>query len=115
MSRVSGEQAESDALRYLIQQGLTLVERNFTAPFGEIDLILIESDSLVFVEVRMRKCSVYGDALESITVSKQNKLIKTAEHYLVRRHKYAKMVCRFDVVCIDNHKNIKWIRDAFGA
>ena len=52
---ISGEQAEQQACDFLITQGLTMVERNFRSPYGELDLIMVDGETLVIVEVRFRK------------------------------------------------------------
>jgi len=108
----SGVEAEALAAEYLQRQGLTLKERNYTCRLGEIDLILQDGTTIVFVEVRQRSRSAFGGAAESITAHKRKKLIATARHYLARqRHLPA---CRFDAVLLDGNGQIEWIRDAFG-
>ncbi len=97
---------EQLALAYLQRQGLQLIAQNWQQPkVGEIDLIMLQSgrswDTLVLVEVRKRKISAFGDALMSITPSKQRKLIKTAHYFLQQHPKYANFECRFDVVGFD--------------
>lgn len=94
---------EQLAADFLQQQGLRLIARNWQQPkVGEIDLVLIEHgrswNVLVFAEVRKRKLLGYGDALASITRSKQKKLIKTARYFLRHHPEYADFECRFDVV-----------------
>ncbi len=111
---LKGSAAEQIAAAYLQQQGLALVARNYRCRFGEIDLIMTEDDTLVFVEVRMRASDAFGGAAASITATKQAKLLITARHYLsgLRREP----VCRFDAVLITgtHHYTIEWIRNAFG-
>ena len=108
---IRGEQSEQKACDYLIQQGLCLVEKNFSCQYGEIDLIMKDSDILVIVEVRFRKSTHYGSALESITPKKQSRLIATAQLYLVT-HKITSAV-RFDVVTLSHAPEIHWIKNAF--
>ncbi len=74
----TGTKAEDDALAFLQGQGLTPVTRNFRCRSGEIDLIMQDGNTLVFVEVRKRKNRLYGGAAASITPAKQQKLIKNA-------------------------------------
>jgi putative endonuclease len=88
---------------------------------GEIDLILQERDTLVFVEVRMRRSDAFGGAVESITVRKRAKLLAAARHYLARHVLAAPAAgrgnlppCRFDAVLIDAAGSVRWVRDAFG-
>ena len=106
-SHVTGQNAENLALTYLQQQNLRLVKRNFHSRFGEIDLIMEDSDSLVFVEVKHRQAGL-NHAIESINYSKQQKLIKTAQYYLLKYNLDA--ACRFDAVVFDNNQ-IEWLKN----
>ena len=111
---LKGKNAEQFARRYLEQQGMCLVESNYRCKAGEIDLIMQERDTLVFVEVRYRGSANFGSAAESITPAKQRKLLTTARHYL--QHHRTSAPCRFDVVGITGQNgvdNIEWIKDAF--
>lgn len=69
-SVTTGSQAEQLALNYLQQQGLTLITQNYHSRRGEIDLIMLDENTLVFVEVRYRKSAAYGSALESVNSQK---------------------------------------------
>jgi len=106
-----GNKAEQRALRYLLDQGLKHLESNFRSRFGEIDLILQDRETLVFVEVRYRKQASHGGAAASVDRYKQQKLIKTGLCYLQKHSPEA--VCRFDVVAIEEKGKLVWIRNAF--
>ena len=106
-----GEQAEKQAYEFLISQGLTLIERNFRSPYGELDLIMKDGKTLVIVEVRFRKNDKFGSALESVTHSKQAKISATTEIYLSSQTE--SMPIRFDVVGISGNGELKWVKDAF--
>ncbi|MCI0655380.1 MAG: YraN family protein [Methylococcaceae bacterium] len=113
-AKASGEEAESIALEFLKKQGMRLIERNYHCRNGEIDLIMEHLGTLVFVEVRFRKSSAFGSALESIDARKKSRIIHCASHYLSTR-KVSK-TARFDVVAIspDNRRlDIDWVVDAF--
>ena len=104
----TGTKAENDALIFLQGQGLIPVTRNFRCRLGEIDLIMQDGNTLVFIEVRKRKNRLYGGAAASITPAKQQKIIKTAYFYL-QRYKTLP-ACRFDVVAWDG--NIcQWLKN----
>ncbi|MCG7907510.1 MAG: YraN family protein [Candidatus Thiodiazotropha taylori] len=107
-----GEAAEQLAVDYLSRRGLKLVTRNFRCKVGEIDLVMREKRTLVFVEVRYRQSDDYGSALESITPSKQRKLLAAANLYLQKNQ--IDQACRFDVVAINGsaNKRTTWIKDA---
>lgn len=109
-----GQQAEQLACEYLQQQGLTLVERNYYCRLGEIDLIMQHHKSLVFIEVRYRKNNLFGGAIGSITTKKQDKLQKTALHYL-QQHK-TRQNSRFDVIAITGQgpqQTLEWLQNVF--
>lgn len=112
-----GARAEELSCRFLLAHGLALITRNYRSRHGEIDLVMRDRDTVVFVEVRMRSRGDFGGAVESIDARKRRRLVATAEHYLQRRE-HASTACRFDVVCVNaNERNqeIEWIQDAFGA
>ena len=109
----TGEAAEALACRYLEQQGLVLMERNYRCRTGEVDLIMRDGDCIVFVEVRSRHNSRYGTPAETITRTKQRRLCRAASYYLLTHHYNAP--CRFDVIAILQQQQLEWIRDAFQA
>ncbi|GAB1258299.1 YraN family protein [Aurantivibrio plasticivorans] len=119
---IKGEHAEQQAAKYLLSHGLKLVEKNYRAQGGEIDLIMQDAECLVFVEVRFRKQHGFGSASETVDFRKQNKLIKAAQQYLQQHQITDKVPCRFDVVGINQLPNesqgrskheIDWIKNAF--
>jgi len=117
--RNAGLAAEKIAATFLKNKGLKLVTQNYHCRYGEIDLVMKEANTLVFVEVRLRSNSQFGSAGASITAQKQQKLIATAQHFLQHHEKtsYANSACRFDAVLM--HKadldSIEWLRNAFDA
>ncbi len=106
-----GSVMEERAHSFLEHQGLRLVTRNYRCRRGEIDLIMFDSETLVFVEVRYRKSSRFGTAAETVGSRKQSRLIAAAGHYL--SHCHTQPPCRFDVVGIDGNNRIEWIKNAF--
>lgn len=114
MKRLSseiGSDAETVALEHLQQHGLTLIERNYLCRRGEIDLIMEDSGTLIFIEVKYRQSERYGSAAEMVTQQKQRKIITTALHYL-QQHK-RDQACRFDVIAISPDSGVNWIKSAF--
>lgn len=107
-STQKGKAAEQLALHYLEQQGLRLVETNYSTRMGEIDLIMWQQHSLVFVEVRQRNNLNFGGAAASVGLVKQERLWKTAQIYLQRYT--SPPACRFDLLAINGGK-VEWIRD----
>ncbi|HEY4373274.1 MAG TPA: YraN family protein [Burkholderiales bacterium] len=110
----SGSAAEGMALKYLEAQGLKLVERNFRCRVGEIDLIMADGGTLVFVEVRLRTNPAFVSAGESISHRKQARIVAAANQFLAGKRE---VPCRFDCVLLDKlePEAIEWIKNAFGA
>jgi putative endonuclease len=107
-----GQRAEQLAFEFLHRHGLTKVERNYRCRFGEIDLIMRDGQTLVFVEVRMRASRSFGGASESIDGHKQRKLLSAARHYISSLGKLPD--CRFDAVLLNGDTEVEWIKNAFG-
>ena len=95
----AGRAAEDAAAALLRGKGMTVVERNFRAKVGEIDLVAKDKDEIVFVEVRARASSSFGGAAASVGGAKRRKLIKAAQLWLQARSWTGP--CRFDVVAVD--------------
>ncbi len=111
---LSGAQAEDLACAHLERAGLRLLTRNYRCPQGEIDLVMDDRDTLVFVEVRYRRSNAFGTPAETVDRRKQARLQAAAGHYLLTRG--ADRICRFDVVAVSGRDaRIEWLRDAFGA
>ncbi len=108
---VRGNQAELGARSFLEKQGCQVLVSNFRSKTGEIDLIVIDRATLVFVEVRYRAENSRGSGAESVTHTKQRRIISTAEYFLVTHPQYRLWPCRFDVISMD--AKINWIRRAF--
>ncbi|MGK9067505.1 YraN family protein [Stutzerimonas chloritidismutans] len=111
-----GQQAEDAAKRYLERHGLRLVQRNWSCRSGELDLVMLDGDTVVFVEVRYRRHTAWGGALESVDYRKQQKLVKAAQLFLQKESRWARHPCRFDVIAIEAGSSAaspNWIRNAF--
>lgn len=110
-----GHLAEQEACSFLENHGLNLLTANYSCSGGEIDLIMQDGDYRVFVEVRYRKNSRLGSGIESVTKSKQQKIIRAAKHYLISNNLYDKIKCRFDVIASwpNDKQKIQWVKDAF--
>lgn len=111
---LSGAQAEEFACAHLERAGLKLLARNFRCPQGEIDLVMDDRDTLVFVEVRYRHSNAFGSPAETVGRHKQARLRAAAGHYLVKHA--VDRICRFDVVAVSSSEpRVEWLRDAFGG
>ena len=113
-----GRDAEELAERYLSRHGLMPVMRNYRCRRGEIDLVMRDADTLVFVEVRRRTSHAFGGGVASVDSRKRTRLVAAAEHYLMMKRIGDERPCRFDVVAIDGRSprtTIEWVRDAFDS
>lgn len=117
-ARSFGLHSEEDAVRFLRRMGYKIVERNYRTRRGEIDLIAYDGDTLVFVEVKARRGSVFGGAAWSVDRRKQIRLEKAARHYLHYRQ-ITDRDCRFDVVHIQlgdgKFTDFRLVKNAFEA
>lgn len=111
----AGARAEALAATFLESRGLVIVERNWRRRCGELDLIARDGDTLVFVEVRLRRSRAFGGAAASIHAAKRARLVAAAGLYLGNLN--ASPPCRFDVVLLDAlaTDRIQWLRDVISA
>jgi putative endonuclease len=111
-----GHAYERIAEQFLSKKGYLTKTRNYHTKQGEIDLVMQNNNTIVFVEVRYRKSNMYGSAEESITKTKQAKIILSAKHYMTK-FKAWNMDARFDVITIkpssSSQLEINWLKDAF--
>ncbi len=110
-THVRGNNAESRAAELLVRKGYTIVERNFRTKLGELDIIARDGTTLVFVEVRSRKTTKFGSALEAVGWRKQRQVTRVAKMYLARRRPRF-VSCRFDVVGITGDEVVH-VKDAW--
>jgi len=109
----SGFLAEQRALDYLLSRGLRLVERNFRAKVGELDLVMADGEQLVVVEVRRRASADWGGAAASVDAAKQARVRRAATVFLAARFGERRWPpVRFDVVAVDGDR-MRWLRAAF--
>ena len=119
LTKLLGNRGERLAARYLRRQGLRILERQYSTRSGEIDLIALDGDCLVFVEVKTRRSNQAGDPVEAITIGKQKQLTRLALTYL-KRHNRLEQRARFDVVAIlwptgSRKPEVRHYRNAFPA
>lgn len=116
-TKEKGEITETLATDYLVEQGLIFQEKNRYSRMGEIDIIMKEGETFVFVEVKYRASAQFGGAISAISASKQQKIKKTAAFYLQQcgLNEY-NTPCRFDVIALQGNINdidITWLKNAF--
>jgi len=106
-----GRAAEAIAADHLSGRGLSIVGRNVRSRHGEIDIVARDGETLVFVEVRLRRPGRFGGAADSITAAKRARMTAAARDYLARQPRTPP--CRFDVVLLDalDASRVEWLRD----
>ena len=112
-----GNIGEEMALRYLENIGYKLITKNFRIRTGEIDIIMTDNETLVFVEVRTKTSDFFGSPEATINFKKRQKILNTARYFLHSHHNFQNRECRFDIIAIVMRKgkdaNIKHITNAF--
>jgi putative endonuclease len=115
----AGREAEAFALQHLQRHGLSLITQNWLCKRGELDLVMLDGDTVVFVEVRYRRHAGWGGALESVDFRKREKLVRAAQFFLQKESRWANSPCRFDVVAINgdpgNAPALNWLKNAFDS
>jgi len=110
-----GSKGESLAVTFIKKRGYTVITRNYKTPFGEIDIIAKDGDTVVFIEVKTRKNTVFGYPFESVNKKKMQKIKNSALHYLKKQGQEFRV--RFDVISIvstySGHNEVEHITDAF--
>lgn len=115
-TRAAGARYEALALAHLQRAGLQLIARNVTYRQGELDLVMRDGTTVVFVEVRYRKRADAGSGAESVGPAKRAKLVRAAGLFLAAHPALARQPCRFDVVSLGGDADdIDWRRDAFDS
>ena len=113
-----GLRFEDQARDYLLEHGLLLIQSNYRCRFGEIDLIMLDRDTVCFIEVKFRRSLAFGGAAVAIPRSKQRKIIKAALFYLAANMRLAHHALRFDALLIQQQSagiDFNWIKNAFYA
>ena len=128
ISQQLGQWGEQQAIFELKQAGFDIIKQNFHSRYGEIDIIAIKQQELLFVEVKARAKTQRGTAVEAVTWTKQQKMIKTVLHFLEKNPQFHEFYLRFDIFCFDFHQvfaknvqhdfskytyDLQWIENAF--
>ena len=112
-----GDFYEDLACRYIKEQGAKILQRNFRAMRGEIDIIATDGEYLCFIEVKYRQNSLRGNPEEAVNFSKQKQICRISNIFLISRYHSLEKPIRYDVIALtgtDNAVNIRWIKNAFG-
>jgi putative endonuclease len=115
-TQAHGGAAEALAERFLVRRGLVVLGRNLRCRGGELDLVCLDRDTIVFVEVRLRRNARFGGAAASITAAKQRRIVLAAQWWLGGAGRvHARRPCRFDAALLGSldENRIEWLRGAF--
>ena len=115
-----GDKFEVEAVNLVRATGMRILARNFSGKTGEVDIVAVADDTLVFLEVRARRHPRYASAAGSVDRRKQLRILRTAQLFLQRYPQWAHMPCRFDVIAFDPRQSlcenrVTWIHAAFTA
>ena len=116
--RARGDEAEAAARAHLAAAGLRILASNAAARFGELDLVMLDGATVVFVEVRYRRSARFGGGAASVDAGKRRRLVLAAQQFLAAHRRYRDAPCRFDVIDASGDPSaprLHWIRDAFRA
>ncbi|MCL2186176.1 MAG: YraN family protein [Treponema sp.] len=107
-----GKQGEEQAAAFLKSSGMEIITQNYRSKTGEIDIIALDRETIIFIEVKT--WSVFGmeDLKYGVDIKKQRKIIKTAKFFLLENRKYSNMTIRFDVIFVSNN-SINHLASAF--
>ena len=114
--RHRGPAGEDLAGRFLLRQGLTLLQRGYRCRLGELDWVCRDEDTLVIVEVRARAANAWVDAVASVSQAKQKRIVLATRHLLMTHPHWAALAVRFDVIGLTHRHSevdIEWIKNAF--
>ncbi|MDY6787568.1 MAG: YraN family protein [candidate division WOR-3 bacterium] len=111
--RKKGEIGEDTAVQYLKSLKKHIIERNYYSPFGEIDIIVEEDRTIVFIEVKYRESRRMGKPAESVDFRKKRRIVLSARHYMMKHPRLAQHNIRFDFIGIDTEREppVQYIRD----
>lgn len=116
ISQQIGMNIEERAFLFLKKQGLHMLEQNYARKTGEIDIIALDHQTLVFVEVRFRANTHYGYAFQTVNKAKQRRIMNTAKLYLQANKRFQQYTCRFDIMSASLYNGnliFEWLQHAF--
>lgn len=117
-ARTRGARVEAAARDHLVAAGLRMLAANAQARHGELDLVMRDGETVVFVEVRYRRSAAFGGGFASVDAGKRRRLVLAARQFLAMHRELRDAPCRFDVVDASGDPAapvLKWLRDAFRA
>lgn len=111
-NKILGRIGEAKARRFLKKKGYKIIEKNYATKFGEVDLIGLYKDFLVFIEVKTRTNYKFGNPMDAVTKTKQDHYKMVCRFFCYTNRKYDNYQPRFDVIEVIGNR-INHIEDAF--
>lgn len=99
-----GKVGEDIVIKYLLDKGYKILERNYFCKIGEIDIVALDGDEFVFIEVKTRSQKMFGDPVDAVDLSKRNHIYRTAEYYIMKAGIENRKI-RFDVIEVKQYEN----------
>ncbi|MBQ3670944.1 MAG: YraN family protein [Treponema sp.] len=114
-SRQKGNDGENRACSFLLRLGYTIISRNFRSRRGEIDVIALDGDTVVFVEVKTLPSGNPDILAHELNLRKQKRIIETSQFFLLNNRQYSNSKIRYDVIVIDmpDFEPVYHIQEAF--
>lgn len=109
----TGQAAERHAEQFLLARGLRLLDRNWRCPRGELDLVMLDGDTVTVIEVRARGHAGYGGAAGSVHAGKQRRIAAATQAWLIAHPRWAEAPLRFDVLAYEGEEPCEWLKAAF--
>ncbi|MBQ9266993.1 MAG: YraN family protein [Clostridia bacterium] len=94
---VLGKQGEDAVSDFLLESGYEILERNYQCKIGEIDIIALDVDEIVFIEVKTRSQERFGSPADAVDGRKKRHIYRTAEYYVMMNELENRKI-RFDVI-----------------
>ena len=112
-NKEKGYRYEDIAISYLIRKGHKIIRRNYHSRHGEIDIISLDGDTLVFTKCKFRSSDNFGSPLEAVTITKQRRICHTAMCFYAASPYNEDKNCRFDVIAVHSDGTVEHIENAF--
>lgn len=112
-NRFGGIKGENHAIKFLHDNGYKIIDRNVVMAHGELDIVAMDGETVVFIEVKSRENLKFGTPIEAVTPTKVRNMLSAAKQYIASKHLYERNI-RFDVVTVLRGK-VELVKDAFWA
>ena len=102
--KTAGKAGEDRASAWLTERGLAVIARNYRSPAGEVDIVALDGETVVFIEVKAWSTFAIDNLERGLDARKQRRIIETAKYFLSEHRKYNNRTVRFDVIFISRNE-----------